>query len=879
MSRYNKKSIQIYLNETIDDSFKPEQKYFIQHSFRYTYLIAKYWILLLFCTIINFLAFSQDIPSPEKFLGYPLGDRFTTHNRIVDYFRAIALSSPEMVRFEQYGETYEHRPLFLVYISSPENLRRLESIRQNNLNLAGMGKNSEAGKENTPVIVWLSYNVHGNEPSSSESAMKMLYELVNPSNKESKGWLRNTVVIIDPCLNPDGRDRYVNWYNEVAGKIPNPDPSAREHHEPWPQGRSNHYYFNLNRDWVWQTQKETQALVIKYNEWLPQVHADFHEMGYNGTYYFPPAAAPYHDVITPWQREFLITLGKNDTRYFDKQGWLYFTKEIYDLFYPAFGDTYPLFNGAIGITYEQGGSGAGLAIRNDDGDTLTLEYRILRHYTTGMATIETASGNAERLVKEYHRYFKEAKASPIGEFKAYILQAGKSGDHLLRLKTLLKRNLISWEGVTPGEYTGLNYLTGKIQHFKTEKGDIVVNTNQPKSNLIRVLFERSSHISDSVTYDITAWSVPFIYGVQTFGLNHFVESTYSMKTDSNALKLSAAYAYAIKWDGINSARLLAQLLKKEVKVRFAMEPFRLGNNLFDRGTLLITRAGNNRLKLPLESILQTEALKADVTVVEVGSGFVDSGYDLGSYRVHGIKAPKACLITGTGNSSVSGEIWYFFEQELDYPITLINIEDLEHINWKDFDVCILPDGDYKFLNEPSSQEGIRNWIKQGGRLIALESAVEQLSRADWGIKFKDAIIKNDTNKNIKNEYAALKHYGNRERDQLEYGTPGSIYKVELDNSHPLAFGYPDYYYTLKQDSTVYQFLKEGSWNVGFIKKDDYVSGFTGIKIKEKLKDGLLFGVQPMGKGQVIYMADNPLFRDFWENGKLLFCNAVFLVGQ
>jgi hypothetical protein len=835
--------------------------------------------LFLFSFGLNISVFCQDVPSPEKYLGYTLGSRFTPQGRIVDYFRAAASSAPQMVKFEQYGETYEHRPLILLYISSPENMQRLETIRQNNLNMAGLGNNGAIVEQGAPAIVWLSFNVHGNEPSSSEAAMKIFYELINPGNKESKEWLKNTVVIIDPCLNPDGRDRYTSWYTQVADKFPNPDPAAREHREPWPQGRSNHYYNNLNRDWVWQTQQETRALLTKYNEWLPQVHVDYHEMGYNQTYYFPPSAAPYHDVITPWQRQFLVTLGKNDARYFDKQGWLYFTKEIYDLFYPAFGDTYPLFNGAIGITYEQGGGGAGLAIRNNDGDTVTLGFRVLRHFTTGMATIETASQNAAALVKEYHHYFKEAKTSPTGEFKSYILKASGCGDRLHHLETLLKRNMISWEGVSPGEYSGLNYFTGKIQHFRAEKGDMVINANQPKSNLIRVLFERNSRISDSLTYDITAWSVPFVYGIPTFGLSQMVSDTFSIKPDSIAGNISVAYAYAVKWEGTNSARLLAALLKKGVKVRYATESFREGNSVFNKGSLLITRAGNTRLNLPLESILQTEAAKADIHVTELNSGFVDSGFDLGSYRMHGIRAPKICMITGAGDPSVTGEIWHFFEQELDYPITLINFGDVDWMNWKDFDVCILADGDYRFLNDRSSQDLIRNWIRQGGRLIAIGNSVEQLAKTDWSIKYKDAPQKNDTSKTGKNEYADLKMFGRRERDQLEYGTPGSIYKVDLDNSHPLAYGYPNFYYTLKQDSIVYQFLKEGSWNVGYIKKDDYVSGFTGVKAKERLKDGLIFGVEPMGRGQVIYMADDPLFREFWENGKLMFCNAVFFVGQ
>jgi Zinc carboxypeptidase len=841
----------------------------------------KYLLLVALTLSFATAALSQPLPSPDEFLGYTLGSRFTPHHLLVGYFKEIAKDAPDRVRVEQYGSTTEGRPLLLTYISSPDNIRRLEDIRLNNLRLAGQGPDKAAGDENTPVIVWLSYNVHGNEPASSEASMKMLYELVNPANTRSKEWLKNTVLIIDPCVNPDGRDRYVNWYNSVTGKIPNPDPEAREHQEPWPQGRTNHYNFDMNRDLAWQTQVETTARMRKYNDWLPQVHVDYHEQGYNEPYFFPPAAPPYHDVITPWQRSFQVTAGKNNAKYFDQHGWLYFTKEIFDLFYPSYGDTYCIYNGAIGMTFEQGGIGAGLAIRNLDGDTLTLADRLLHHYTTGMSTLEVSSQNASKLIQEFHRYFTNAKNQPAGEFKAYLLKNDPGGDRLAHLKKLLDKNRIEWAGLQPGTYNGLNYQTGKTQMIKGEKGDILINANQPRSNLIRVLFERSSRYSDSATYDITAWSVPFAYGVQAFGLNSYIANTAPKTVDSAASTLEAAYVYAVRWGGVNSARFLCQILKKGVKVRFTQEPFKSGSQFYERGTLLITRTGNTRFSASLEDILRTAGKDAGVAVTPVSSGFVDSGYDIGSYRVHGITRPRVALITGSGNPSAAGEIWYFFEQELDYPVTLVNADDLDDISWKNFDVCILPDGNYKILADKASQESLRNWVNQGGRLIALESAVVQLSKADWGIKLKEfeRSPRSDSGRDNKAAYAALLRYGNRERDQLMGSTPGSIYKVELDNTHPLAFGYPDYYYTLKQDSNVYQFLKEGAWNVGVIKKDEYISGFTGTKAKEKLKDGLLFGVQPMGRGQVIYLADNPLFRCFWENGKLLFCNAVFFVGQ
>jgi hypothetical protein len=309
-------------------------------------------LLSLFVFIIfAFTASAQKIQSPAEFLGYELGTQFTYQHRVAEYFKYVAASSKN-VKLIQYGSTNEGRPLMAMFIASDANIGKMEEIRQNNLSLAGLGDNATATATlNAPVIVWLSYNVHGNEPSSIEAAMQTLFDMVDPGNTRTKTWLANTVVVIDPCLNPDGHERYVNFYNSMKGATPDPDPSAREHIEPWPGGRVNHYYFDLNRDWAWQTQKETQARVGLYNSWLPQVHVDFHEQGYNAPYYFAPAAEPFHKDITKWQKEFQTTIGKNNAKYFDQNGWLYFTKEEFDLLYPSYGDTYPIYNGSIGMTY------------------------------------------------------------------------------------------------------------------------------------------------------------------------------------------------------------------------------------------------------------------------------------------------------------------------------------------------------------------------------------------------------------------------------------------------------------------------------------------------------------------------------------------------
>jgi hypothetical protein len=836
-------------------------------------------ILILGFLLGSFIStWAQGLQSPEQFLHYKLGDKFTQHYKIVNYFQHVSQAASNMVKLEQYGETYEGRPLYLAYISTPENIAKLESIRMNNLRLANATRDRAAPQEDGTVIVWLSYNVHGNEPSSSEAALKTLHALVDPSNTRTKEWLKNTVVIIDPCLNPDGRDRYVNWFTSVSGNKPNADPQSREHSEPWPGGRTNHYNFDLNRDWAWQTQVETQHRIKKYNQWLPQVHVDFHEQGYNEPYYFAPAAEPFHEVITPWQREFQTMIGKNNAKYFDQQGWLYFTKERFDLFYPSYGDTYPTYNGSIGMTYEQGGhSRGGLAVVTEDADTLTLADRLEHHYTTSLATIEVTSLNAARVQKEFRKYFNDAITVGGGEFKSFIIKTD-GGDKLERLKKMLDRNGIEWSYANAASLNGLNYTTGKTENFKTDAQDVVINMNQYKSNLVRVLFERNSKLSDSATYDITAWSMPYAYGVQAYGLNSFVAGSGKQAAAPAVLNVQPSYAYAVRWNGLQSAKFLGQLLQQNIKVRYVEQPFSLKGQNFEKGSLLITRAANTQVR-NLHALVIEAARNHGVELAGLESGFVDKGFDVGSDRVRIINKPTVAMVTGSGiGSNAAGEVWHFFEQQLEYPITLINQDELSRASWKDIDVLIMPDGFYRFLNDKSAADQLKTWVQQGGRIVALEGAVSQLARADWGIKLKED-KKDDKKDEKKDDYALLRRYENRERDYLAGSIPGSVYKVQLDNSHPLAFGYGDAYYTLKQDDNIYEFIKEGGWNVGVLKKDNYVSGFAGGRTKERLKDGLLFGVQDMGRGSIVYLADDVLFRSFWENGKLLLCNAVFLVGQ
>ncbi|MGB5237221.1 MAG: M14 metallopeptidase family protein, partial [Flavobacteriaceae bacterium] len=387
-------------------------------------------------------AVSQNLKSPTDFLGYELGSKFTPHHRVVDYCEHVARNAGNQVKLQYYGKTYEDRPLLLLYISSEENIGSLEKIRQAHLESTKGGTGSEK------AIVWLSYNVHGNESSSTEASMQTIYELLTTR----QDYLENSVVILDPCINPDGRDRYVNWYRQVKNTPLEVNPLSREHHEGWHSGRSNHYMFDLNRDWAWLTQVESRQRIVEYNRWLPHVHVDFHEQGVDYPYYFAPAAEPFHEVITDFQREFQRIIGKNHAKYFDAKGWLYFTRERFDLFYPSYGDTYPTYNGAIGMTYEQGGGGrAGLGVLTSTSDTLTLKDRISHHLTTGLSTLEVASEHSKRLNQEFASFFKSHRY----RYKSYLLKGRK--DQLKNLASWLDMHHIKYGRGTGTMVKGYRY--------------------------------------------------------------------------------------------------------------------------------------------------------------------------------------------------------------------------------------------------------------------------------------------------------------------------------------------------------------------------------------------------------------------------------------
>ncbi len=826
---------------------------------------------------------AQKLLTPKEFLGYELGDRFTQHYRVLDYFKHVADVMPT-VQLKQYGESYEHRPLIYAFVSSAENLQNIEQLRINNLRRTGLVDGGINGEKT--AIVWLSYNVHGNEASSLEASMLTLYELANTSNAKTQEWLKNTIIILDPCINPDGRDRYANFYNQYLNGPPNSNGDAKEHREPWPGGRSNHYLFDLNRDWAWGTQIETRQRLKVYHEWMPHVHVDFHEQGYNSPYYFAPAAEPYHEVISPWQREFQSTIGKNNAKHFDEQGWLYFTKEIFDLFYPSYGDTYPTYNGAVGMTYEQGGGGfGGLTITTKEGDSLTLKDRLTHHHTSGLSTVEVTSIHAEKVVEEFEKYFKENINSPAAAYKTYIIKADNNEDKINQLTKWMDLHDIKYGHASTGKsMRGFDYQNQSVGNFTLTTDDVVVSIYQPKSRFITTVFEPQSNLVDSVTYDITAWNLMYAHNLKAYATSERVNVTKAFQAKPAEVKAIAdkPYAYIFKYQSISDVALVASLMKHGIKVRASKKSFSLNGDSFEPGSLIITRRNNENIN-EFDKSVQQIAKDLNRKIFTSATGFVSKGKDVGAEAVRYLKPPKVAVLFGEQTSSLSaGEIWHFFEQQIRYPITQIGTDYFDGIELAKYTVLVVPEGSYKILSDEELNR-ISAWVSKGGKLIVIGTGLNAFAEKK-GYSLKNYVTEAEKSEADKKEKLAkekelLTRYEDAERKEISNVISGAIYKITIDTSHPLAFGVGNSYYTLKTSDLRFAFLETG-WNVGVIKGvAKPVQGFAGKHINKKMDNSLVFGVEEKGEGNIVYLVDNPLFRSFWESGKMIFSNAVFMVGQ
>ncbi len=821
-------------------------------------------ILLSFVFSLCYIViYSQSIQSPDQFLSHQIGDQFTPHHLLVDYYQYVAEQSPQ-VQLIEYGRTHEQRPLLLAYVSSPENLAKLEAIRQSNLGRAGLAGTKEM---DNIAIVWLSFSVHGNEAAGSESSMPVLHQLV--TNPTAMGWLENSIVILDPCINPDGYSRYTHWNRRVANRRLNIDGQSIEHQEPWPGGRTNHYYFDLNRDWAWQTQIESQQRMDKYLEWLPHIHVDFHEMGFTSPYYFAPAAQPYHAFLTDWQISFQETIGENHARHFEKNGWLFYTREVFDLLYPGYGDTYPIFHGAIGMTYEQGGGGrASRGILLPTGDTLTLHDRVAHHVTTALSTIEVGSKNAEALIRNFETFYENSKNNTPGKYNAYVLSASHPGK-LKSFSELLDKNHIQYAFASDSKrLDGFHLNSGTNKTFQLAAGDLIINLNQPYGLFTQILMEPAPDLVDSLTYDITAWSVALGYGLNAYGLKEVLETTFIKEsTYSGSIVRPGAYAYILPWGDKQCSYVLSQLLDQCISVRAASEPFSIENTTYPRGSLLVLRGDNRRNQAKLFEVLKK--YESSIRIESIMNSWMDSGPDFGSRKMRLLVQPKVLSLVGDEvSSNAAGQVWHYLEQRLDYPVALVEKSSLSRIDLNNYNVLIIPEGSYRFSD--NERETLDKWVRQGGKLIAMSRAIRSLKGWDgYELESVEELEEGDI---------IDIPYNQRNRHSITDQLPGALIQTDLDETHPLTYGLTQPYFSLKTGSTTYQKMEAG-WNAGSLSKDPLTYGFVGSNVKRRLSESLIFGIRSKGRGSIIYLVDNPLFRGFWEEGNILMDNALFIAGN
>lgn len=820
---------------------------------------------------------SQQVKSPSEFLGYDLGTQFTYHHKAVEYFRYVAEASP-LAEYRSYGTTYEGRPLGVCFVSSPENLKNLEELRKNNLIKTGLLEGDFTGRQ-IPFI-WLAYNVHGNESAGMETAMKVLHTLVSGSYPGTAEWLNNCIIVIDPCQNPDGRDLYATRYRQSQNLIINPDPNAWEHNQGWPGARTNHYLFDLNRDWLWQTQTETRQRIALYNQYMPQVHADFHEMGAESTFFFPPGANPLHEVLTSWQREFHKLMGTGNSKMFDEKFRLYFTGETYDLFAPNYGDTWPLFNGAMGITYEQGGGGvSGLAIRLSTDDTLTLKTRIEGHYLASLATITVSYENRERLVKEFNKFFEDGAKKPDFVYKSIIIKGNNEKSAVGSMLELLKQNQIRYSYVKPSarKLKGFDYLANKEGEVTPEKGDILISAYQPQSRLLRVLFEPDSKSSDSISYDLTAWSLPYVYNLKAYAVKEKLEADPGKTETEEKLNVTTPgerpYAYIAPFTGFAELKLMADLFKNDLKLRYMLKPFGINGKTYNAGTIIIARGDNKSRGDDFDRIVNEAANRNRVMLEKTRTGIADTGKDLGSGYSELKKKPVVAVVCGEGTSSTGvGELWYFFERELEYPVTLLNISAIDRTDLSKYDVIMLPSGSYA-----KAKDKLLEFARKGGRIVALESAIqlfadEKGTALNKAIEARTAEEKAAEKKLKSDDTTLLRKFGDERRYMISERSAGSIYRVKTDETNPYAFGLGKEWFIMKR-SAGYPFLQSG-YNIGYITGKDPVAGFAGFKFRDKIKNTIVAASETMGSGEIIYITDNPYFRAFWKSGRVLLGNTI-----
>ncbi|MPZ16746.1 MAG: peptidase M14 [Luteitalea sp.] len=875
--------------------------------------------------------YDEKIPTLEQVVGHEPGAEITAPDEIVAYLQALQEAAPERTRLIEYARSWEGRPLYVLAVGSPERMQQFETVKERVQQLANPRRATPGAEaqliRTLPVLVWLMHGVHGDEISSGDAALLEAYHLLAAQDDPDVDLIRReAIVFIDPMQNPDGRARFLATTMAGRAREPDPEPLAAEHDQPWPGGRTNHYLFDMNRDWFGQSQPETRGRTRFFLTWFPQVVVDLHEMGGNSTYYFAPPANPLNPHISKEQVTWFETFGKANAARFDERGFSYFIREQYDSFYPGYGESWPIFHGAVGMTYEQA-SARGLVLRRTDEALLTYRDGVLHHFTAAITTAATAARNRAALLRDFASYRRTAVAEGEGgPVRAYVLAPGGDPSRARRLARLL---------VEQGFDVGETLAPVTLGTRELPAGAFVVPAAQPAARLLRNLLElevaqpedfveeqdrrRKKRLPDQI-YDVTAWSLPALFDVELIESRrpisvetravegraddgpqaHAAPSTEGAvpgqpsNGTSGARALPAArVGYLLPW-GSSTAGAVIEALREGLRVRFTGRPFTLGDRRYPIGAAIVRRAENPD---DLPTRLAAIVARHDAEAVPADSAYVEDGASLGSNEVVALKRPRVLLAWDRPTQSLSaGAARYVLEQRFGQAATAVRVSSLDRVELSRYDVLILPSGDYRTAITDETLKKVKYWVSAGGTLVTLGDASRWATRKAVGLlattpELRDGrpatepvedenagAAKQDEQRKAPSQPINLDEAIEPEREQ-PFEIPGTLTRVLLDQEHWLSAGTDGEIQAMVSGRRVFTPLKlDKGRNVGLYAKRDQlvVSGLMWPESQTLLANKAYLMHQPLGEGHVVGFAEEPNFRAFAEATELLFINAILL---
>lgn len=821
-------------------------------------------------------------PKPADVLGWEVGAWHVRHDQLVNWYEAVAEASPR-VALEEIGRTHEQRPLLLAAVSSPANLARLDEIREAHVDAVRQGARSHDG----PTIVWMGYSVHGNEASASNAALVLAYHLAAAQGEEIEGFLERTVVLIDPCLNPDGLARFAQWANMHKGRELVADSNHREHTEGFPSGRTNHYWFDLNRDWLLMTHPESQARVQAFQSWLPTVLTDYHEMGTNSSYFFQPGIPSRRNPLTPERNaELTGMIAEFHAEALDEMGSLYFTEESFDDFYYGKGSTYPDLHGGIGILFEQASSRGHL--QESSYGELSFPFTIRNQFVTSLSTLRAADALREELTSWQRTFYREAReeARTLPE-RGYIFGAAGDLERAWRMGTILSAHGIEVQALEADlEVDGQAFAAGEA---------FVVALDQPQARLVRALFETRTSWPDNTFYDVSSWNMPMSFGLpyaaldaSAMGRARVGEARGSMGRASVQLEQLAAdekpVAFLFEWHGASAPRVLQTLLEAGVRARVATKPFQCltkdGVRAFDYGTIVVPR-GTQDLSHEQLLALMRRAQAGHVEIQVAMGGLTPEGIDLGSRSILALDEPRLAIVVGGSASSYeAGEAWHELDTRVGLAATLLEQSRLRSVDLDRYTHLVFVNGASSGLSE-STEDRLAAWVRGGGTLIASKSSAVWAARRFLGGGAEDGRDSTPRENpeeepdggSVQEEQIAYVDY---EQKRAEQNVAGTIFEATYDRTHPLLFGYRGERMPVFRNST--RLLDAGDNPFATPLRytaQPLLSGFASEENVAKIASSAVLRAERMGSGTVVCLIDNPLFRGVWWGTRRLFTNAIY----